>query len=171
MNLKKMAACTLAAMTLLGCATHQELPSSYRFDYQTVQSAKGVIRAFDDGQRTIVQFVDLAWAMPTFADSQGRALEYERHGQYAVLPQIVMPRLTVTTTEGVATFNYTGKPSTPPEVGADGVPGVVTETAPPARESVTTPEKAVPAAATNAPGTRRQRAPKKKSIPASAPQS
>lgn len=141
MKLKKMTACTLAAMALLGCA-HRGPPSSYHFDYQATQNAEGVIRAFDDGQQTIVQFVDLERSKPMFADSEGKSLEYQVRGQYAVLPQIV-PHLTVSTTAGAATFKYTGKPTTrtvpaatPTAAATEGVTGMVTETPPPAADAV-----------------------------------
>lgn len=112
MKLKQITAGVLASIVLLGCA-HKSAPSSYRFDYQTTQSAAGVIRAFDDGQHTIVQFIDLEKSQPVFSDGEGNSLEYEVRGQYAVLPQI-FSHVAVNTTAGVATFKYTGQLATMP---------------------------------------------------------
>lgn len=112
MKLKQITAGVLASIVLLGCA-HKSAPSSYRFDYQTTQSAAGVIRAFDDGQHTIVQFIDLEKSQPVFSDGEGNSLEYEVRGQYAVLPQI-FSHVSVNTTAGVATFKYTGQLATMP---------------------------------------------------------
>ena len=140
MKLKQLTACTLAALTLMGCAHQAQPPSSYRFDYQARQNAEGVIRAFDDGRQTIVQFVDLERSQPKFADQDGKALEYEIRGQYAVLPEIV-PHLTVSTTAGAASFAYTGKPVTKPAAAEatpiEVLPSVVTDPPTPARASVT----------------------------------
>lgn len=112
MKLKQITASVLASIVLLGCA-HKGTPSSYRFDYQTTQSAAGVIRAFDDGQHTIVQFVDLEKSQPVFSDGEGNSLEYEVRGQYAVLPKI-FSYVAVNTMAGEATFKYTGQLATMP---------------------------------------------------------
>ena len=106
MKLKQIMACMMVALTTLGCA-HRRAVSSYRFDYQKQQDVEGVIRAFDDGQHAIVQFVDLAVANPVFLDEQGRVLAHEIRGQYAVLPSIV-PFFSVNTRSGTAMFKYTG---------------------------------------------------------------
>lgn len=124
MKLKQITASVLASIVLLGCA-HKGTPSSYRFDYQTTQSAAGVIRAFDDGQHTIVQFVDLEKSQPVFSDGEGNSLEHVVRGQYAVLPQI-FSHLAVNTTAGAATFKYTGQLATiPPASTSDSEPEAV----------------------------------------------
>lgn len=109
----KMTACALALAALVGCATQQPI-SSYRFDYNMTESTNGVIRAFDDGRKTIIQFVDIQKAKPRFVTDKGDPVDYDVQGQYAVLPMIV-PRFTVSTTAGTATFNYVGtKKEQPP---------------------------------------------------------
>lgn len=124
MKLKQITASVLASIVLLGCA-HKSAPSSYRFDYQTTQSAAGIIRAFDDGQHTIVQFVDLEKSQPVFSDGEGNSLEHEVRGQYAVLPQI-FSHVAVKTTAGAATFKYTGQLTTmPPASTSDSEPEAV----------------------------------------------
>ena len=124
MKLKQITASVLASIVLLGCA-HKGTPSSYRFDYQTTQSAAGVIRAFDDGQHTIVQFVDIEKSQPVFSDGEGNSLEHVVRGQYAVLPQI-FSHLAVNTTAGAATFKYTGQLATiPPASTSDSEPEAV----------------------------------------------
>lgn len=107
----KMTACALALAALVGCATQQPI-SSYRFDYNMTESTKGVIRAFDDGRKTIIQFVDIQKAKPRFVTDKGDPVDYDVQGQYAVLPMIV-PRFTVSTTAGTATFNYVGTKKEP----------------------------------------------------------
>lgn len=77
------------------------------------ESAAGVIRAFDDGQHTIIQFIDLEKSQPVFSDGEGNSLEYEVRGQYAVLPQI-FSHVAVNTTAGAATFKYTEQLATMP---------------------------------------------------------
>lgn len=110
MKLKRLTACVTAALTLIGCANlaqQSASPSSYRFDYRAMQRVDGVIRAFDDGRQTIVQFVDLEKSKPMFAGEDGSAIEYELRGQYALLPAII-PGFSVKTPAGVARFEYTG---------------------------------------------------------------
>jgi hypothetical protein len=99
----------LVIAVLSGCSASRTArpESSYRFDYQAAQSADGVIRAFDDGRQTIVQFVNLSESAPIFTGSDGRMIPYEVQGQYAVFPQIE-PMFTVKTPTGVASFVYTG---------------------------------------------------------------
>jgi outer membrane protein OmpA-like peptidoglycan-associated protein len=102
----KITACALAMAGLFGCGTQQPI-SNYRFDYNMIESTKGVIRAFDDGHKTIVQFVDVQKAKPRFVTDKGDPVDYDVQGQYAVLPMIV-PRFTVSTIAGMAMFNYVG---------------------------------------------------------------
>ena len=52
------------------------------------RNAVGLIRAFDDGSNTILQFVDLDHQQPLFTDAFGKRLSYRRVGDYAVLPGI-----------------------------------------------------------------------------------
>ncbi|MDO5693516.1 MAG: OmpA family protein [Pseudomonadota bacterium] len=131
MKIMNMTACALTALVLMGCATHQIAgPLAWHFDYRSEQRVDGVIRAFDNGHQAIVQFVDLERSRPMFIDQSGGPLEYEIRGQYAVLPQIV-PRFTVRTTAGAATFDYQGVVRTAPEDGP--------------QPEVTTPAPAAPA--------------------------
>jgi len=136
MKLRRIALCVASALSLIGCANvaQQGAPaSSYRFDYTMAQRTDGVIRAFDDGKQTIIQFVDLEKSRPMFTSASGAPIEYEVRGQYALLPTI-LPQFAVRTTSGGARFEYTGTPA----------PRVVTDPAPIAAPAVTT--RAVPAA-------------------------
>ena len=135
MKLRSITAAVLVTIALAGCGTtKQQTPSSYRFDYQTTQAAEGVIRAFDDGRRTIVQFVDLDEARPTFKDEDGQGIqEVELQGQYAVLPRKYQT-LTVTTGSGAeVVYAYVGKSLEP----QDNTAALVTTSAPPAPKTDT----------------------------------
>lgn len=135
MKLRSITAAVLVTIALVGCGTtKQQTPSSYRFDYQTTQAAEGVIRAFDDGRRTIVQFVDLDEARPTFKDEDGQGIqEVELQGQYAVLPRKYQT-LTVTTGSGAEViYAYVGKSLEP----QDNTAALVTTQATPAPKSDT----------------------------------
>lgn len=136
MKLRSITAAVLVTIALVGCGTtKQQTPSSYRFDYQTAQAAEGVIRAFDDGRRTIVQFVDLDEARPTFKDEDGQGIqEVELQGQYAVLPRKYQT-LTVTTGSGAEViYAYVGKSLEP----QDNTAALVTTAATPAAKTDTT---------------------------------
>ena len=135
MKLRSITAAVLVTIALVGCGTtKQQTPSSYRFDYQTTQAAEGVIRAFDDGRRTIVQFVDFDEARPTFKDEDGQGIqEVELQGQYAVLPRKYQT-LTVTTGSGAEViYAYVGKSLEPQDTTA----ALVTTTATPAAKTDT----------------------------------
>ena len=107
---------TFAAFVLTACSQTPTIPSQWRFDYASEHRVEGVICAFDDGERAVVQFVDLAHAQPRFTDQAGAPIEYEIRGQYAVLPDI--PAIfTVQTVDGKATFHYMGVVATPPQAG------------------------------------------------------
>jgi hypothetical protein len=70
----------------LGSALHAEpLNTNY---VVSNRDAVGVIRAFDDGSNTILQFVDLDHDRPQLTDQFGKHLSYRRVGEYAVLPGI-----------------------------------------------------------------------------------
>lgn len=134
MKIRSITAAVLVTIALVGCGTtKQQTPSSYRFDYQTTQAAEGVIRAFDDGRRTIVQFVDLDEARPTFKDENGQSIqEVELQGQYAVLPRKYQT-LTVTTGSGAEViYAYVGKSLEPQDNAA------LVTTQPPAAASADT---------------------------------
>lgn len=84
-----VAAVVAATLALGGCASFRadKPASSLRFDYQaTNRDATGLIRAFDDREHTILQFIDIAEAKPAVYDADGRQIDYTRVGQYAVLP-------------------------------------------------------------------------------------
>ena len=104
----------LAVIILTACSQTPTIPSQWRFDYASEQRIDGVIRAFDDGQQAVVQFVDLAHAQPRFTDQAGTPIEYEIRGQYAVLPDIPAT-FTVQTVDGKATFHYMGVVAAPPQ--------------------------------------------------------
>ena len=107
-------ATTFTAFVLTACSQTPTIPSQWRFDYASEHRIEGVIRAFDDGERAVVQFVDLAHAQPRFTDQGGAPIEYEIRGQYAVLPDIPAT-FTVQTVDGKATFHYMGVVAAPPQ--------------------------------------------------------
>lgn len=102
----------VAAIILTACSQTPTIPSQWRFDYASEHRVEGVIRAFDDGERAVVQFVDLAHAQPRFTDQAGAPIEYEIRGQYAVLPDIPATFM-VQTVDGKATFHYMGAVAVP----------------------------------------------------------
>lgn len=110
--MKRTLIATAVAATLLlgGCSTLSNGPAqqtSLRFDYQaTNREATGLIRAFDDREHTILQFIDLAAANPAIYDAEGRKLDYSRVGQYAVLPGLY-PKVTVRVGGQAAEVNTT----------------------------------------------------------------
>lgn len=60
----------------------------------TNQHGIGVVRAFDDGDNTILEFADLDRQQPVVTDAAGTKIRWHRVGEYAVLPGIV-PRVTI----------------------------------------------------------------------------
>ena len=60
----------------------------------TNQYGIGVVRAFDDGDNTILEFADLDRQQPVLTDTSGKKIRWHRVGEYAVLPGIV-PRVTI----------------------------------------------------------------------------
>lgn len=92
--MKKTAIAIALAALLSACATGQnELPvSSLRFDYVTSGGRElGLVRAFDDGAHTALQFnVDLPRELQVF-DAKGQPLAYQQVGQTAVLPGLYSP--------------------------------------------------------------------------------
>lgn len=109
---KTVITASFAAIILAACSQTPTIPSQWRFDYASEHRVDGVIRAFDDGERAVVQFVDLAHAQPRFTDQAGAPIEYEIRGQYAVLPDIPQT-FTVQTVDGKATFHYMGVVAAP----------------------------------------------------------
>lgn len=89
-----IAGAVVAALALASCATQGDKApvSSLRFGYTTEGGkAIGLVRAFDDGQRTALQFVtDPPTALQVF-DGEGKPLAYQRIGQNAVLPGLYSP--------------------------------------------------------------------------------
>jgi len=88
-----IAGAIVAALALTACATRDRAPvSSLRFGYATEGGqALGLVRAFDDGQRTALQFVTDPPASLMVFDGEGKAIAYERIGQNAVLPGLHAP--------------------------------------------------------------------------------
>lgn len=94
MRKSAVAAAIVAALTLASCATYGDKGpvSSLRFNYVTEGGkAIGLVRAFDDGQRTTLQFVTDAPDGLKIFDGEGRLLAYQRIGQNAVLPSLYSP--------------------------------------------------------------------------------
>ncbi len=60
----------------------------------TNQYGIGVVRAFDDGDNTILEFADLDRQQPVLTDAAGKKIHWHRVGEYVVLPGIV-PRVTI----------------------------------------------------------------------------
>ena len=89
-----IAGAVVAALALASCATQGDKApvSSLRFSYTTEGGkAIGLLRAFDDGERTALQFVtDPPAALQVF-DGEGKPLAYQRIGQNAVLPGLYSP--------------------------------------------------------------------------------
>ena len=89
-----IAGAVVAALALASCATQGDKApvSSLRFSYTTEGGkAIGLVRAFDDGERTALQFVtDPPGALQVF-DGEGKPLAYQRIGQNAVLPGLYSP--------------------------------------------------------------------------------
>lgn len=86
--MKKMTTIALmvAASLLASCATQQEIPSSLRFHYSAPGGKTiGLVRAFDDGEHTVLQFVtDPPHALQVF-DAEKAPLTYQRMGQNIIL--------------------------------------------------------------------------------------
>lgn len=88
-----LVAAVAAALTLTSCASRAPTPeSALRFGYVTDGGrAVGLVRAFDDGQRTALQFVtDPPPALQVF-DQAGLPLVLERAGQHVLLPGLYAP--------------------------------------------------------------------------------
>jgi hypothetical protein len=80
-----------AVVFLSGCASlgaDEEIqPSLIRLSYKsTNQEETGLIRGFDNGKNTILQFVDLEKSRPKITLVNGAHVTYRKVGQYAVLP-------------------------------------------------------------------------------------
>lgn len=89
-----IAGAVVAALALASCATQGDKApvSSLRFSYTTEGGkAIGLVRAFDDGERTALQFVTDPPAGMLIFNDQGEPLPYQRIGQNAVLPGLYSP--------------------------------------------------------------------------------
>ncbi|WP_051443578.1 OmpA family protein [Curvibacter gracilis] len=89
-----IAGAVVAALALASCATQGDKApvSSLRFSYTTEGGkAIGLVRAFDDGERTALQFVTDPPAALRVFDGEGKPLAYQRIGQNAVLPGLYSP--------------------------------------------------------------------------------
>lgn len=90
-----IAGAVAAALALASCATQGDKStpvSSLRFIY-TAEGGKaiGLVRAFDDGERTTLQFVTDPHAALQVFDGEGKLLAYQRIGQNIVLPGLYSP--------------------------------------------------------------------------------
>lgn len=89
MKKTSIAGAIVATLALASCATQGDKAtvSSLRFSYTTEGGkAIGLVRAFDIGERTALQFVtDPPEALQVF-DGEGKPLAYQHIGQNAVLP-------------------------------------------------------------------------------------
>ena len=107
----------------------------------------GMVRAFDDGKRTIVQFVDLAQQRPMLTELNGTAIPYRAIGNYAVMDAIE-PRFRVYSEGQMSVVSEIGlPPATLPASPAAGVETQPLESSPLQRALV------VAAAPTPPPGT------------------
>lgn len=86
MKLPTIFALFIAVVLAAGNAAADTLPSHLRFNYvgDTLPTV-GVVRVFDDGKRTILQFADLEHAQPSITDASDHALPFRTVGNYAVL--------------------------------------------------------------------------------------
>jgi hypothetical protein len=76
---------------LSGCASlHEDLPPSLiQLSYTaTNKEATGLIRGFDNGTATILQFIDLDKSKPKITEANGKLIAYRKMGQYAILPRL-----------------------------------------------------------------------------------
>ncbi len=89
-SIRTLFALLLAACFLTACAARWTVqPSALCFRYVLTNSEGiGLIRAFDHQKTTVLQFVDLEHQEPLIVDEAGSQIEYQRIGQYAVLPGI-----------------------------------------------------------------------------------
>lgn len=76
------------------------------------QASLGITKAFDDGQNTVVVFVDIEEENPVLTDKAGKKIRYQRVGDYAVLPGLFDE---VHVSEGAARgiVKMSNSPSTP----------------------------------------------------------
>lgn len=66
-------------------APHQAL----NFNYTTAgREGVGLVRAFDDGHRTVLQFIRMGDHLPTITRADGTPIVYKNMGDYAVLPTV-----------------------------------------------------------------------------------
>lgn len=89
-SIRTLLAVLFAACFLTACAARWTVqPSALSFRYVlTNAEGIGLIRAFDHQKTTVLQFVDLEHQNPLIADEAGSQVEYQRIGQYAILPGI-----------------------------------------------------------------------------------
>lgn len=63
--------------------------SALNFNYTTAgREGVGLLRAFDDGHKTILQFVHMNDHKPTITSADGTPIAYKNMGDYAVLPTL-----------------------------------------------------------------------------------
>jgi len=59
------------------------------FNYSTAgREGVGLVRAFDDGHRTVLQFIRMGDHLPTITRADGTPIVYKNMGDYAVLPTV-----------------------------------------------------------------------------------
>lgn len=110
-------AATLAVALTAGCQSPNPVESGtvnpYRFTYQTENGqATGLLRAFDDGKATVLQFVNTVPPGLVVLDAQGARLPIQDFGNYAVV-QGVSPVLTVQTAAGASRARDTAPTAAP----------------------------------------------------------
>lgn len=116
LRLTALAAALAVALTA-GCQSPHPVESGtvnpYRFTYQTEDGqATGLLRAFDDGRATVLQFVNTVPSGLVVLDAQGARLPVQDFGNYAVV-QGVSPVLTVQTAAGTSRARDTVPAPTP----------------------------------------------------------
>ena len=89
-SIRTFLAVLFATCFLTACAARWSVsPSGLAFRYVVTNSEGiGLIRAFDHQKTTVLQFVDLEHQNPLIIDEAGSQVEYQRIGQYAILPGI-----------------------------------------------------------------------------------
>jgi len=87
----KRIAFLLSAAFAMACAVAHPLPDSAGLNFQytaTNREGVGLVRAFDNGSKTVLQFQNLSSVRPTIVRRDGTPIAYKPLGDYAVLPTI-----------------------------------------------------------------------------------